>query len=225
MANPRSLAFNIGAAALAVLIVGGIVYFRGSRKEADRGVFFAEEEIRPTPTLTPLPAVIEEEIEEPLIAPPTPSSATPIAPPEFSERYQEQMREKAREVHQEKIRVALREYIAMAENHRQRIRELLTDAIMSDLEGRDDDSAQRFEELQMYLTEQRLALMPKLLEEGSRDRQAMSVHGLLGGMSRLIGKADDIFTDRSRAAVERRVDEEFRALDEALEELKKMANP
>lgn len=96
MANPKSLAFNVGAVALAVVIVAGVVYFRTSRREADRGVLFAQEEVRPTPTKELRPEIREESL--PAIFPtPTLAPRALAEPPAPSTRYQEMLKEQQRQ--------------------------------------------------------------------------------------------------------------------------------
>ncbi len=88
MVKPKNLAFNIGAVALAIIIVAGVVYFRSSRREAERGVLFAQQEIRPTPTKELLPEVREESLP-PIFPTPTPAPRLLAEPPSPSTRYME----------------------------------------------------------------------------------------------------------------------------------------
>jgi len=108
MVNPKNLAFNVGAVVLAVVIVVGVIYFRGSRREAERGVLFAQQEIRPTPTKELLPEVREESL--PAIFP-TPTSAPQALaePPAPSTRYMELVQAQERQWHLQEFQRIARE--------------------------------------------------------------------------------------------------------------------
>jgi len=124
VANSKNLAFNIGAVALAIVIVLGVIYYRTSRREADRGVLFAQQEIRPTPTKEPLPEVREESL--PAIFPtPTLAPRALAEPPAPSTRYQEMMKEEQKQLtEQEKAEWANRreEFIEVMEGQMPQIR-------------------------------------------------------------------------------------------------------
>jgi hypothetical protein len=97
MVKPKNLAFNVGAVALAIIIVAGVVYFRSSRRETNRGVFFAQEEVRPTPTKELLPEVREESL--PAIFPtPTPGPRALAEPPAPRTRFQEMMKKEQKQL-------------------------------------------------------------------------------------------------------------------------------
>jgi len=117
--------FNIGAVALAIVIVAGVVYFRSSRREANRGVLFAQQEIRPTPTKEPLPEVREESL--PAIFPtPTLAPRALAEPPQPSTRYQEMLKEQQKQLtEQEKAEWATRreEFIDVMEDQMPKIRD------------------------------------------------------------------------------------------------------
>jgi len=235
MANPKNLAFNIGAAILAIVIVVGVVYFRGSRKEADRGVFFAQEEIRPTPTLTPLPPVIEEEIEEPLIAAPTPSSATPIAPPEFSDRYQEQMREKAKEkeieaaqlaekIRQKNILQGLEQYLRTIETQRELLEEALNRFIVA--AGSDDlvEAKNEFQRMTEEYQNQRGITFQKLDSLVMRDGKVLKLEQAIFEFDSLVEKVEDRFPDRRtrESQLQETITQKLQAIDELIASIREV---
>ena len=217
MAKSKNLAFNIGAIILAIVIVGGIVYFKGSRKDEEPRCLVRRGRDSPNPNQG-------NASRGPGREPPSSDGANSLNPlSQTRDLNPKSVIAMLRRFAKQMIRRALREYVAMVERHRDQLEADLAKAILSDLND-GDYNLDQYVQLSLKLTEERENFMPQLLEEGSRSATAMRVSAELAGLEGLIHKADDLFPrDISSADLEEKLKPYFAKIDKDIEELKKMA--